>query len=215
MKYIIMAGGDYPWLKCQKQLFRIAGETIIERTIRLLKAEGVTNIAISTNKAVFDNLGLPIIRQEKADCTKWIVGAFPMLNEPVCYIYGDVIYSPFAIKEIVNTDTDDIQFFASAEPFDKAYIKPFAEPFAYKVVNTEHFKNAIDETLRLFETGILKRCISWELWQVIKGTEPNKIITNYHVVNDYTCDADSERDLLRFMNRLTELGIDLFKEANK
>ena len=37
--------------------------------------------------------------------------------------------------------------------------------------------------------------IAWELWQVIKNTELNKIdYSNYTVINDYTCDIDKPED---------------------
>ena len=40
--------------------------------------------------------------------------------------------------------------------------------------------------------------IAWELWQVIKDTELNKIdYTNYVAINDYTCDIDHKEDIER------------------
>ena len=41
-----------------------------------------------------------------------------------------------------------------------------------------------------------RKPVSWELWQVIKGTPLGKIdYTNYTVINDYTCDIDSPEDV--------------------
>jgi hypothetical protein len=43
--------------------------------------------------------------------------------------------------------------------------------------------------------------ISWELWQIIKDTRPNNIVyDNYTVINDYTCDVDSEWELNQWNN---------------
>ena len=82
--------------------------------------------------------------------------------------------------------------------FAPEYIKPYAEPFAFKVVNQKHFKDALNEVRRL-KSKFRREPIAWELWQVIKGTPINKIdYTNYTVINDYTCDIDRKRDVDRF-----------------
>ena len=44
MKYIIMCGGKYPKFEIPKQLLKVNGEVLVERTIRLLKENGITNI---------------------------------------------------------------------------------------------------------------------------------------------------------------------------
>jgi len=64
MKYIIMCGGEYR-RELPKQLLKIMGERIIERTIRLLRAYGVKDIAISATNYYFDclsrKLNVPIL----------------------------------------------------------------------------------------------------------------------------------------------------------
>ena len=64
MKYIIMAGGDYKEWETPKQLIKINGEILIERTIRQLKENGIKDIAISTNNKAFDYLGVEILHHE-------------------------------------------------------------------------------------------------------------------------------------------------------
>ena len=68
MKYIIMAGGHYHEFELQRPLTVINGERLIERTIRLLRELGVTDIAISTNKDndVFDYLGLEVYKMDNS-----------------------------------------------------------------------------------------------------------------------------------------------------
>ena len=199
MKYILMAGGHYPHLQSPRQLWTINGETILARTIRLLRAEGINDIYISYNEPIFEEKALEynvgVVKQGEVNSARWIDGAFPVLTEPICYIMGDVFFSPAAIKTIVETETDDIEFFASGGQFHSDYIKQWAEPFAFKVVNYEHMAKAVKETRELFDQKILQRCIAWELWQVIKHTDLNNIIVNSKVINDYTCDIDSNLDL--------------------
>ena len=183
---------------------RVDGEMIVSRTIRLLRENGVENIAISSNIPVFKKLGVPVLEHENNydvkgydDFTGYWCEAFYPTDEPTCYIFGDVIFSPEAIRTIVETDTDDIEFFASAPPFAKEYPKQWAEPFALKVVNTEHLKHAISLTKQYQDRGMFKRKpIMWELWQVIQAAPLNRIdYDSYVAINDYTCDIDDPEEV--------------------
>ena len=64
MKYIIMCGGNYPHWETPKQLTYIFNETLVERTIRLLRENGVTDINISSNNPVFERFGVPVLHHE-------------------------------------------------------------------------------------------------------------------------------------------------------
>lgn len=213
MKYIIMCGGTYKRWETPRHTLPINGEPIVERTIRLLKEAGVSDIAISSNNPIFEQFGVPVLHHKnkyeyEADApgiyNKHWVDAFYPTDEPVCYLFGDVVYSPEAIKTIVGTETDDIEFFASSPPFAPEYIKPWAEPFALKVRNTEHLKHAISLTKQYADQGLFKRHpIMWELWQVIQATPLNHIdYGNYTAINDYTCDVDCAEDIELIENEL-------------
>lgn len=203
MKYIIMCGGNYTKWERPRQLLEIHGEPIIARTVRLLKENGI-NPLITSDDPEFGNYAPVIYHENKyrafssGNNGRWTDCFFPS-DEPVCYIFGDVVFSPEAIQTIVETETDDIEFFASAPPFDRRYIKPWAEPFALKVVDTEHLKRAIKQTEIFYKQGYYKRKpIMWELWQVIQGYPFNEIHYDTYVnINDYTCDVDSPEDLKR------------------
>ena len=118
------------------------------------------------------------------------------MDDPVCYLFGDVVFSREAIRTIVATETDDIEFFASSPPFAPEYSKPWAEPFAFKVVNTEKFFMEMERAKRYEKEKLFYRQpVSWELWQLIKQTPINIIdYKNYTAINDYTCDIDSPED---------------------
>ena len=192
MKYIIMCGGPRSF----KPLWIVNNESLISRTIRLLRENGVDDIAISTNDDKYEEYGLPILRHHNPltwDGFCWMNAFYPV-TDPTCYIYGDVYFSPEAIKTIVQTQTEDIEFFASAPPFDPRFQKIWAESFAFKVQDTKRFFECIDKVKELDAQHRFNRHpISWELWQVIKGTPINVIdYTNYVVINDYTVDIDTE-----------------------
>ena len=211
MKYIVMCGGrygDYP-----KQLLKVMGERILERTIRLLRAYGAEDIAVSTNSNIIEGMamkcGVPALRHAndyvygEEESKRWLKAFYPM-DEPVCYIFGDVYFSEDAIRQIVRTETDSIQFFASAPPFSSIYPKTWGEPFAFKVQDTKLFFEKIEECHKYDLEGRFHReAVSWELWQVIKGTELDVIdYTNYHAINDYTCDIDNEEEAAEFERKV-------------
>ena len=210
MKYILLCGGkygDYP-----KQLLKIMGERILERTIRLLRAYGVEDIAVSTNSNIVEGVamhnGVPVLRHDNdyqygGNQHKWLKAFYPT-DEPVCYVFGDVYFSEDAIRQIVRTETDSIQFFASAPPFSDRYAKTWAEPFAFKVMDPKLFFQKIEECHKYDLEGRFHReAVSWELWQVIKGTELDVIdYTNYHAINDYTCDIDNEEEAAEFERKV-------------
>ena len=212
MKYIIMCGGTYRKWEQPRQLIRIRGEPIVARTIRLLREAGIDDIAISSNNDIFEQFGVPVLKHENGFVVKspwnvdgtWVDG-FYLTDEPVCYIFGDVVFSPEAIQTIVETETTRIQFFASAPPFAPEYPKRWAEPFALKVWNTDHLKDAI-HSLKWFESqGMFNRPpIMWELWSVITGNDLNSIdYTSYVAINDYTCDIDDPKDADLFKEIIT------------
>lgn len=203
MKYIIMCGGTYKKWETPRHMLPINGEPIVGRTIRLLAENGIEDIAISSDNPTFEQFGVPVLKHdntmvvnEALNVSGYWVDAFYPTDEPVCYLFGDVVYSPEAIKTIVGTETDDIEFFASSPPFAPEYIKPWAEPFALKVENTDHLKHAVCITKQYADMRLFYRHpIMWELWQVIQATPLNHIdYGNYTVINDYTCDVDCAED---------------------
>lgn len=210
-----MCGGRYEHWNTPRQMLPINGEPLVLRTVRLLRECGATDISISISSGK-DNYerfkpclakGIPLLIHKNS----WIVlrpgksvgywcDAFYPTDEPTIYLMGDVVFSKKAIETILNTETDDIEFFASAPPFAKNYMKRWAEPFAFKVINTEHLRKAQEETRLLADKKKFRRPpISWEFWQVVKGTQINKIdYTNYTIINDYTCDIDVPADVKKF-----------------
>lgn len=194
-EYIILCGSNHERINgVPRQLVEINGERILDRTIRLLMENGVESITITATDPAFDGIDANIVYYDSTG--PWI-RCFPYIMAPTTFIFGDVYFSPEAIKKIVETKTDSIEFFASAPPFHEKYIKPWAEPFAFKVVDSKRFQECIAIVSDYLNKGLWRRDpIAWELWQVIKDTQINKIdYTNYTVINDYTCDIDTAADV--------------------
>ena len=202
MIYIIMCGSNHEKINgVPRQLVTINGERILDRTIRMLRDNGISDISITATDPAFNGVDANIIPYDSSG--PWVNAVDPV-KEPCCYIMGDVYFSPEAIRKIVETETNTIEFFASAPPFAPNYPKPWAEPFAFKVVDWEFFQACIERVKAYTANGMWFRDpIAWELWQVIKGTPPNFIdYSNYTVINDLTCDIDCEADIVAHERRI-------------
>lgn len=227
MKYIIMCGGEYNEFKTPKQLLKVNGEILVERTIRLLKENGITDIAISTNNPAFDYLDIEKLRhknefvclhqdENKRSELCWLNAYYPA-KEPVCYLHGDVYYSNEAIKTIIEIPVKETMFFCAYDwtdgEKDRRNYKG-REPLGYKVVDYTKFRNAINDLFKMVDEGKFENGlppISWHLYRHLnnkpikynatKWTEINNIFQeegDYKVINDYTTDIDNPEDVKIF-----------------
>ena len=205
MKYIILANSNDKTFDIPRQLVEVNGEPIIKRTIRLLKENGVKDILITARDKRFDGLGAkryePINSNYDYSTGKgyWL-NAFPfeIMNEPICFIWGDVYFSDEAIKTIVETETDSTLFFCTYNNKNRKYIKHHDEPLAYKIIDTELFKKHVEIVKKLYDEGkTIRHPIVWEVYRSINGQDINvhKMTKNYVAINDISCDIDSKKDI--------------------
>ena len=212
-----MAGGEYNEFETPKQLLKINNETLVERTIRLLKQNGITDIAISTNNPAFDYINVEKLRHKNeyvhdidgkgqpVGC--WLNAYYPT-EEPACYLHGDVYFSEEAIKTIVENDTDSTLFFCTYNNESDKYVKHHDEPLAYKVVDTDLFKKHITKVKKMYDDGLCCRHpIVWEVYRSIHGIDVNTHIMtdNFIAINDISCDIDSLKDLENIKIKVDEV----------
>ena len=200
MKYIIMCGGVYKHFETPKQLSVINGETLVGRTIRLLKENGITDIAISSNDNRFDIFNIPRLEHENTykyengkQVGYWVDAYYPM-TEPCIYLHGDVYYSEDSIKKIINLNPKVNTFIGNQYALNKEH-KKVGESFGWIIVDQKSFRNAIEECKRLQDEGIPERMpVSWELYEVLNGHNINDFIISedtYLAIYDETIDIDA------------------------
>lgn len=231
MIYAIMCGGNYTNLiDVPKQLTKINGERLVDRTIRLLRENGVDNIVITSNNPIFDTCGVRRVEDKsntysKSNNKTYWVDAFYKFNKPTCYLFGDVYYSDESIKSIVEHKTDDILFFSTAKPFAYDYIKPYVEPLAFKVSNYTKFYDAINKCKKLWDEGkFWRHPIAHDVWCVLKGypteydyfkKQTDDIFgPGFIGIHDYSCDIDCEKDIKILQNKINNKNIEN-KELSK
>lgn len=207
MKYIIMCGGEYKDFETPKQLSIINNEVIVERTIRLLKENGIEDIYISSNNPLFDNKGVPRLENHNNDYIYypdtdtqhgyWL-DAFYKVDKPVTYLFGDVYYTEEAIKTIINYKTDKNILFGTSDAYNEQHFN-WGEPFAYIVNNTDEFFKGIEEVKKLYDEGkIIRHPIVWELYRYLNNLDINiqRVLEETYVcIDDGTMDVDSPKEL--------------------
>lgn len=197
---IIMCGGKYDTFTKPKALSVVNGETLVDRTIRLLNERGITDVKISSNNPLFDKYG-EVLHHENSFETKdgkvygyWVDAYYPT-NEPCIYLHGDVYYTEDAIDKIINLKPSKNTFIGNEVARNKEH-KNWGEPFGWVIVDQEAFRKGIEETKKLQDEGKLERgyAISWELYRVLNGLDPNKQYINddtYLSIDDDTIDIDA------------------------
>lgn len=208
---IIMCGGVYDNFKTPKPLSIINGETLLERTIRLLKENGIKDILISSNDKQFEAYA-PVVYHENSykvinnTIYGYWVDAYLDLDEPCVYLHGDVYYSEAAIRKIVDYNACYNTFIGNEVARNKEH-KNWGEPFGWIVVDQKKFKEGIAKTKKLQDEGKLERgyAISWELYRVLNNLDPNKqyIYDNtYLSIDDETIDIDAPWQIEKLNERL-------------
>lgn len=211
MKVIIMCGGKYSKFETPKQLSVIKGETLLERTIRLLKQNGIDEYYISSNNPIFEKYGNVLHHENSFEEVNgvvkgyWIDAYYPT-NTPCIYLHGDVYYSESALKKILTLNPKVNTFIGNEIARNKEH-KNWGEPFGYIVVNQEEFRKGIEKTKQLQDEGKLERgyALSWELYRVLNNLDPNKMYINddtYLSIDDETIDIDNPYQIEELNNKL-------------
>ena len=200
-----------------KQLQVVNGERIVERTIRLLRENGIKDIVITSNNPQFDELGVPRLEHENSYRYEngklngyWVDAFYPKFrkNQKATFIFGDVYFSEDAIKQIVEFKGNGNVLFGSAGA--KVQGKVWGEPYAYVVNDMGAFYEGIKEVKRLQDEGLTNRVpIVWELYRVLNGIDVNEhrvLDATYKVIDDYTDDADNPSKLQMIRDKVERKG---------
>ena len=189
MKYIIMADGNGTrWNNYKgipKHLIRINGETLLERLVgQLKKYDKESEVVITSHDKRYEVDGAtryePLNNHLEIDRF-----TYELIDDGVCFLYGDTYYSSKAIKTIINTSTDKVLFFGTKESI-----------IAIKVEQKDVFKKHIDRVKKLFLEGKIKDCKGWHVYQSYENLDfdVKKIAGNYILISDNSRDYNTPAD---------------------
>ena len=152
MKYIIMADGKgtrwQNYNDIPKHFIEINGETLLARTVRLLKqGDPGCEVIITSHDPRYEVEGATRYEPKNNHLE---IDRFTeeLIADNVCFLYGDTYYSEEAAETIIKTEADDIHFFGNRRSI-----------VAVKVADGELFRSHVDRVRQLFMEGKIEKCI--------------------------------------------------------
>lgn len=194
LKYIIMADGKGArWNNFgnqSKHLCEIDGESLIERTIRLLRERNIDEIIVTSHDPNYEFNGAK--RYEPKNNVEEIDRfTYELITEEVAFLYGDTYYEDKVMDSIVNMYNDSILFFGN----DKSIV-------AIKVYDYKLFKSIIDE---IKEKNIVGK--GWTVYQMDNnlplGSHEHR--DNFIYVGEKTIDVNTPNEYVSLKKNVKEL----------
>lgn len=178
MKYIIMCDGkgkrwnNYKGIP--KHFIQVHGEPLIKRIVRQLnRKDGDADVIITSHDKRYDIEGA--LRYEpKNNILEIDRFTDELIQDDICFLYGDTYYTDSTIDIILNTDPIDIVFFGNEERI-----------VGIKIKDGKLFKKHVDKVRDLFLNKKIKDCKGWQVYQSFMNLEfDRKIIDKKFVVVD-------------------------------
>lgn len=171
-----------------KHFIEINGETLLARTVRLLRqGDPGCEVIITSHDPRYEVEGAT--RYEPVN-NHLEIDRFTeeLIADNVCFLYGDTYYSEDAAYIIINTEAEDILFFGNQRSI-----------VAVKVADGELFRSHVDRVRQLFIEGKIEKCIGWQVYQSFTGLPfgEKKIESKYIILEDSTEDFNSPEDYNR------------------
>ena len=192
MKYIIMADGKGTrwnnYHNIPKHLIEIGGETLLARTVRLLRENDArADIVITSHDPRYE---VPGARRYEPQNNHLEIDRFTeeLIADDVCFLYGDTFYSESVIQKIADTPAEKLLFFGNERSI-----------VAIKVADGALFRQHVDRVRALFLAGQIEKCIGWQVYQSFEGLPfgEKTIAADYILIQDGTEDFNSPADYNR------------------
>lgn len=196
MKYIIMADGKGTrwnnYKNVPKHLVDVDGEILLARTVRLLKEyDPDSEVVITSHDERYEFEGAT--RYEPLNNVLEIDRfTYELIEDNICFLYGDTYYTEDAIWKIVSTNTDDLLFFGN----NKSIV-------AIKVKDSKLFKDNIDKVKDLYLKKRINGCKGWQVYQSYQNLEFDKkqIADKFIVLDDNTNDYNTPEDYEKYNSK--------------
>jgi choline kinase len=191
MKYIIMADGKGTrWNNHQnipKHFVEVDGETILARVVRLLRTfDSAADVIITSHDPRYEIQGA---RRYEPQNNVLEIDRFTaeLIENDVCFLYGDTYYSEEAMKKIVTYQNGDVTFFGNHRSI-----------VAIKVTNAQTFTHHVSRVRQLFLEGKIPKCIGWQVYQSyfsLPFGDQKPLTDDFVLIDSNTKDVNSPLDL--------------------
>lgn len=162
MRYVIMANGrGTRWNSHRgitKHLIEFRGETLLRRIVRqVLAADPGSDVVISSANPAYDTPGarrhVPVRNELELD--RFVP---ELIDEPVCFLYGDTLYADDTIAEIIATPPAELDFFGGLSGI-----------IAVRSAAPETFRAHLERVRELYLAGEISECRGWQVYQSYEG----------------------------------------------
>jgi len=167
-RFVIMADGKGTrwanYMGVPKHLVEIDGEPIIGRTVRLLNEmmDGKCEVIITSHDERYEFEGS---RRHEPLNNNLEIDRFTqeLIADNTCFLYGDTYYTEEALREILDTENEDVLFFGNAKSI-----------VAINVRDSALFEKHVSNVRQLFLEGKIEKCVGWQVYQSITGQDFSK-----------------------------------------
>ena len=165
MRFVIMADGKGSrwnnYMGIPKHLIEIDGESLLARTVRLLhemKKEEI-EVIITSHDSRYEFEGAK--RYEPVHNTIELERfTEELVQDDMCFLYGDTYYTEESIEIIMNTDVDELLFFGTKKGI-----------VAVRIKDSEVFRNHYNRVKTDFINGEISTCKGWQVYQSYVGQD--------------------------------------------
>lgn len=168
-----------------KHLIKIDGEILLERTVRQLNNQDKNaKVIITSHDKRYEFKGAT--RYEPLNNVLEIDRfTEELIEDNICFLYGDTYYTDETINNIINSKVDDILFFGNQKSI-----------VAIKVKDSKLFKKHISNVKNLFLKNKIKNCKGWQVYQSFQNLEFDKkqIKDKFVIVDDETIDYNTPKE---------------------
>lgn len=196
MRYVIMANGKGRrwghYNGVPKHLISFNGETLLARTVRLIHEFDITGeVIISSANLAYEIEGAAIHVPLRSD-REIDRFCYELIQDNVCFLYGDVFYTEKTMAQIVERSVKDILFFGT----NKTIV-------AVKVRDGKLMRRYLDTLIGMVDDGALKDAKGWQLYHAVQEMplDGYAISYGYVLIDDCTTDFNTPEEFEVFRKR--------------
>lgn len=175
----------------KKHDIRVQGETLLERTVRLVReCGGEADILITSHD---ESVDIPGARRYEPKNNVLEIDRFTaeLIEDDMCFLYGDVLYSEAAIRTVAaHRGRSPLLFFGSEKSI-----------CAVLIGDGGLFRSLYLEVRKKFLDGEIAECKGWQVYHLYAGLPlPGRGIGGSYVLLDsFTRDFNSPEDYLDYL----------------
>lgn len=174
-----------------KHDIRIGGETLLERTARLVHEYDSSAEVIITSHDRSLNIDGTVRYEPKNNVLEIDRFTAELIGDDMCFLYGDVYYSEEAVKAVVESAGKQPLLFVGSEKSICAVL----------VKDGALFKALYEKVRSLFLDGKIAECKGWQVYHLYAGLplEGREIDGGYLITDSFTRDFNSPDDYNEFI----------------